>query len=242
MNIIFLNVTQILNFHYIFAHFKKQSLITPFNILALILAYLIGSIPTAVWIGKIFYKLDIREHGSGNAGATNTFRILGKKAGIPVLIIDILKGIMAVSLAKLFGNYNNGGDSLINLQIALGISGFLGHLYPIYVGFRGGKGVATMLGIVIALNYPSALLAVIVFIIVFAIFKYVSLSAIIAAYSYPVFVLVFYKSDSPTMVVFSLLVAILITITHQKNIERLVHKTESKMLLFKPKLQTKLIE
>jgi len=217
-------------------------LITPLNILSLILAYLIGSIPTAVWIGKIFYNLDVREHGSGNAGATNTFRVLGKAAGIPVLIFDILKGILAISLANTLGDYIKGGDSLINLKIALGVSAFLGHLYPIYVGFRGGKGVATMLGIIISLNYPSALLAVAVFIIVFKISKYVSLSAMIAAYSYPVFILVIYKSNSPTMVVFSLLVAIIITITHQKNIERLFNSKESKMSLFKPKLQTTNIE
>lgn len=217
-------------------------MITPLNILSLILAYLIGSIPTAVWIGKIFYNLDVREHGSGNAGATNTFRVLGKAAGIPVLIFDILKGILAISLATTLGDYIKGGDSLINLKIALGVSAFLGHLYPIYVGFRGGKGVATMLGIIISLNYPSALLAVAVFIIVFKISKYVSLSAMIAAYSYPVFILVIYKSNSPTMVVFSLLVAIIITITHQKNIERLFNSKESKMSLFKPKLQTTNIE
>jgi len=217
-------------------------LITPLNILSLILAYLIGSIPTAVWIGKIFYNLDVREHGSGNAGATNTFRILGKAAGIPVLIFDILKGILAISLATTLGDYIKGGDSLINLKMALGVSAFLGHLYPIYVGFRGGKGVATMLGIIISLNYPSALLAVAVFIIVFKISKYVSLSAMIAAYSYPVFILVIYKSNSPTMVVFSLLVAVIITITHQKNIERLLINKESKISLFKPKLQTTNIE
>ena len=217
-------------------------MITPLNILSLILAYLIGSIPTAVWIGKVFYNLDVREHGSGNAGATNTFRILGKAAGIPVLIFDILKGILAISLATTLGDYIKGGDSLINLKMALGVSAFLGHLYPIYVGFRGGKGVATMLGIIISLNYPSALLAVAVFLIVFIISKYVSLSAMIAAYSYPVFILAIYKSNSPTMVVFSLLVAVIITITHQKNIERLLNSKESKISLFKPKLQTTNIE
>jgi acyl phosphate:glycerol-3-phosphate acyltransferase len=221
---------------------KTKNLITPINIIALILAYLIGSIPTAVWIGKFFFNLDVREHGSGNAGATNSIRVLGKKAGIPVLIIDVCKGMLAVSLSTIFGDFVKGGDSLINLQIALGISAFLGHLYPIYVGFRGGKGVATMLGIIIALNYPSALLAVVVFIIVFVSFKYVSLSAIIAAYSYPVFVLAIYQSNSPTMVIFSLLVAVLITITHQKNIERLANKKEAKLNLFKSKLQTTVVE
>lgn len=217
-------------------------MITPLNILMLILAYLIGSIPTAVWIGKAFYGVDVREHGSGNAGATNTFRTLGKKAGIPVLIIDVLKGVAAISLAYIQTEELVGVSGLVDIKIALGISAFLGHLYPVFASFRGGKGVATMLGIIIALNYPSALLAILVFLVVFLISKYVSLSAIIAAYSYPLFILSLYGYDSPTMVIFSLFVSILITITHQKNIERLINKQESKMNLFKSKLQTKLVE
>jgi glycerol-3-phosphate acyltransferase PlsY len=217
-------------------------MITPLNILMLILAYLIGSIPTAVWIGKTFYGVDVREHGSGNAGATNTFRTLGKKAGIPVLIIDVLKGVAAISLAYIQTEELVGVAGLVDIKIALGISAFLGHLYPVFASFRGGKGVATMLGIIIALNYPSALLAILVFLLVFLISKYVSLSAIISAYSYPLFILSLYGYDSPTMVIFSLFVSILITITHQKNIERLINKQESKMTLFKSKLQTKLVE
>jgi len=216
-------------------------LITPINILILILAYIIGSIPTAVWIGKLFYNTDVREHGSGNAGATNTFRVLGKKAGIPVLMIDVLKGVASISLVFLLDK-NQSPYYFIDLKIALGISAFLGHLYPIFAGFRGGKGVATMLGIIIALNYPSALFAIVVFLVVFIITKYVSLGAIIASYSYPLFILSLYGYDSPTMVIFSLFVSVLITITHQKNIERLINKQESKMFLRKPKLQTKLVE
>jgi glycerol-3-phosphate acyltransferase PlsY len=208
----------------------------------LILAYLIGSIPTAVWVGKLFYGVDVREYGSGNAGATNTFRVLGKKAGIPVLIIDILKGVASVSLVYLIEFSTPNSNSLNDLRIALGISAFLGHLYPVFASFRGGKGVATMLGIIIALNYPSALLAISIFLIVFLLTKYVSLGAIIASYSYPIFILSLYGYDSPTMVIFSLFVSVLITITHQKNIERLVNNRESKMPLFKAKLQTKLVE
>ena len=217
-------------------------MITPINILILILAYLIGSIPTAVWVGKLFYGVDVREYGSGNAGATNTFRVLGKKAGIPVLIIDILKGVASVSLVYLIEFSTPNSNSLNDLRIALGISAFLGHLYPVFASFRGGKGVATMLGIIIALNYPSALLAISIFLIVFLLTKYVSLGAIIASYSYPIFILSLYGYDSPTMVIFSLFVSVLITITHQKNIERLVNNRESKMPLFKAKLQTKLVE
>src|ERR1700752_2316055 len=140
-------------------------MITIYSIAALILAYLCGSIPTAVWIGLAFYNIDVREFGSGNAGATNTFRVLGKKAGIPVLIIDILKGFGAVCLA-FFGNYATGTEEFINFQIALGISSLLGHIFPVLAGFRGGKGVATLLGIVLAVQPGAASLALIVFLIV----------------------------------------------------------------------------
>src|SRR5437868_10861024 len=108
-------------------------MISIYSISALILAYFCGSIPTAVWIGKIFYGIDVREYGSGNAGATNTFRVLGKKAGIPVMLIDILKGFTATYLAKYIGTSITGGPHslLINYQLALGIAAVMGHLFPV---------------------------------------------------------------------------------------------------------------
>jgi glycerol-3-phosphate acyltransferase PlsY len=211
-------------------------LITPLNILGLILAYLLGSIPTAVWIGRLFYNKDVREFGSGNAGATNTFRVLGKSAGIPVLIIDVLKGSISILLVGLISDIPTNSDAFINLQLAFGISAFIGHLFPVFAEFRGGKGVATMLGIVLALNFPSALLAILVFLVVFILSGYVSLSSISAALSFPIFVLAILKTDYPTMVIFSLMVSILMLITHQKNIERLLKKEESKMFSFKKKV------
>ncbi len=210
-------------------------MITPLNILGLIVAYLLGSIPTAVWIGKLFYNKDVREYGSGNAGATNTFRVLGKSAGIPVLIIDVLKGSISILLVGLISEIPSNSDAFINLQLAFGISAFIGHLFPVFAEFRGGKGVATMLGIVLALNFPSALLAILVFLVVFILSGYVSLSSICAALSFPIFVLAILKTDYPTMVIFSLMVSILMLITHQKNIERLLKKEESKMFSFKKK-------
>ncbi len=210
-------------------------MITPLNILGLILAYLLGSIPTAVWIGRLFYNKDVREFGSGNAGATNTFRVLGKSAGIPVLVIDVLKGSISILLVGLISDIPTNSDAFINLQLAFGISAFIGHLFPVFAEFRGGKGVATMLGIVLALNFPSALLAILVFLVVFILSGYVSLSSISAALSFPIFVLAILKTDYPTMVIFSLMVSILMLITHQKNIERLLKKEESKMFLFKKK-------
>ncbi|MFN5629570.1 MAG: glycerol-3-phosphate 1-O-acyltransferase PlsY [Bacteroidota bacterium] len=211
-------------------------MITPLNILGLILAYLLGSIPTAVWIGRLFYNKDVREFGSGNAGATNTFRVLGKSAGIPVLIIDVLKGSISILLVGLISDIPTNSDAFINLQLAFGISAFIGHLFPVFAEFRGGKGVATMLGIVLALNFPSALLAILVFLVVFILSGYVSLSSISAALSFPIFVLAILKTDYPTMVIFSLMVSILMLITHQKNIERLLKKEESKMFSFKKKV------
>src|ERR1022692_3841909 len=111
-------------------------MITGYSISALILAYLCGSIPTAVWIGMAFYNVDVREYGSGNAGATNTFRVLGKKAGIPVMLLDILKGWTATNLASLIGTSVTGGPhSIINYQLALGIAAVMGHLFPVFAGF-----------------------------------------------------------------------------------------------------------
>src|SRR5579862_5667195 len=141
-------------------------MITGYSISILILAYLCGSIPTAVWIGQAFYGVDVREYGSGNAGATNTFRVLGKRAGIPVMLIDILKGFTATYLAHFIGMSITGGphSNLINYELALGIAAVMGHLFPVFAGFRGGKGIATLFGMILAVNLPAALLCVIVFI------------------------------------------------------------------------------
>ncbi len=154
----------------------------------IVAAYLLGSIPTSVWIGKIFYGTDVREHGSGNAGATNTFRVLGAKAAVPVLIVDILKGFAAVKLA-LLSNINPVSDVWVNFKITLAIAALLGHIFPVFVGFRGGKGVATLLGGVIAIAPLSAAAAVAVFILVLTTTRYVSLSSMLAGVSFPFTVL-----------------------------------------------------
>src|SRR5476649_2955316 len=162
-------------------------MISVYSITALILAYLCGSIPTAVWIGQAFYGVDVREYGSGNAGATNTFRVLGKRAGIPVMLIDIAKGFTATHfLPKIIGVSITGGHHalLINYELALGIAAVMGHLFPVFAGFRGGKGIATLFGMVLAVNLHAALLAIAVFIVVLLITKYVSLSSITAGFTY----------------------------------------------------------
>jgi len=211
-------------------------LISPINILALIIAYLMGSIPSSVWIGKMFYNIDVREFGSGNAGATNTFRVLGKKAGIPVLIIDILKGWLPVFCIRYMVDLNLQSEEFINLQLALGVATLIGHIFPVYVGFRGGKGVATMLGIVLALNLDAALVSIVVFLTVFLITNYVSLSSIAGALSFPIMVIVVFHTTIPSMALFSLVVFVMVLVTHQKNIERLFNKKEAKIrFIFKKK-------
>ncbi len=200
--------------------------------LLLLFAYLIGSIPTAVWLGKFFYGIDVREFGSGNAGATNTFRVLGKKAGIPVLIIDVLKGYAAVLLVHL-SSYTPYSNEFINFQIALGISSLFGHIFPIFAGFRGGKGVATLLGVVLAIHPQSASLAIGIFLIMLFAFQYVSLASMTAGLFFPILLIVVFKSDNLALSTFSIVVAIMLIITHKRNIDRLLKKQESKVKLFK---------
>jgi glycerol-3-phosphate acyltransferase PlsY len=212
-------------------------MITPYSIAALILAYLCGSIPTAVWIGQAFYGVDVREYGSGNAGATNTFRVLGKKAGIPVMLLDILKGWTATNLAFFIGVTTTGGINSIpytNYELALGIAAVMGHLFPVFAGFRGGKGIATLFGMVLAIHLHAALLCVCMFIVMLLIFRYVSLGSITAGFTYLIGVSFIFPSNR-SVVIYGMCMFLLILVTHQKNIERLLKGTESKVNLFKKK-------
>lgn len=205
-------------------------------IIALLIAYLLGSIPSAVWIGKWFYRIDIREHGSGNSGATNTFRVLGKKAGIPVLLMDVCKGWASVMMAYLATEAPPHSQDFVNIQIVLGVAAVVGHIFPIFAAFRGGKGIATLFGVILAVHPYACLAAAGVFLIVFLATHYVSLGSISAGVSFPFIIIFFFGHDIvPSMVVFSCLVAILILITHQKNIERLLRREESKIFLVKKK-------
>jgi glycerol-3-phosphate acyltransferase PlsY len=192
----------------------------------LLLAYLIGSIPSAVWVGRTFYNIDVREFGSGNAGATNTFRVLGKRAGIPVLIMDVLKGFFAVKLAYVIGDYDSASPEFIDFELALGVCALFGHIFPVYVGFRGGKGVATMLGILMAIHYQAAIACAVVFLVSLFVTGYVSLSSMLSGITFPIVIMVFYSTNS-SINIFSLAVAIMVLVTHQRNIERLIRKEES---------------
>jgi len=204
------------------------------TLILIIIAYLLGSIPTSVWIGKYFYGIDIREHGSGNAGATNTFRVLGKKPGIIVLIIDILKGSAAVSLAYWFEDVLPANE-FIDIEIGLAIACVFGHIFPVFAGFRGGKGVATLLGATIIITPISCALALVVFLIVLFSTRYVSLSSMSAGVSYPFILHFILHNQHPSLTIYSILIALLLIITHRKNIRRLLTHTESKIVLAKSK-------
>ncbi len=194
-----------------------------------LLAYLLGSIPTAVWVGKYKYEIDIREHGSKNAGATNTFRILGKKPGIIVLIIDILKGVLAVTLPVLFGVQEN----LMEVKLFCAIMAVVGHVLPLFAGFKGGKGVATSLGVIIGIQPFAAMICIVLFLIVFIVSNYVSLGAITASMAFPVLIFFVFKEQSVYLRVFSIVLAITVIYAHKKNIGRLLKGEENKMNLFK---------
>lgn len=199
-------------------------------IILLILSYLTGAFPSAVWYGRTFYNVDVREYGSGNAGATNTFRVLGKNAGIPVLFMDVFKGWISVNYIFLINSSNIFSPELLfENQLAFGIAAVIGHLFPIYTGFRGGKGIATMLGLLIGLQPYAAFFSLIIFVIIFFIFRYVSLASMIASIAFPFFVMIILSSTNEPLNLFAIFVPILSLITHQKNIERLIRKEETKV-------------
>jgi glycerol-3-phosphate acyltransferase PlsY len=202
-------------------------------ILFAISAYLLGSIPTAIWLGKAKYGIDVREHGSNNAGATNTFRVLGKKPGVVVLFIDILKGFIAVFLPFIFGIGEWGSNHLIEVQLVAALCAVSGHVLPIFANFRGGKGVATSLGVIVGVHPIAAGICVAVFLIVFVISKYVSLGAMIAACCFPILLAFYFKVDSVWLLSFIVLLSAVVVYVHKKNIGRLLRKEENKMNLFK---------
>lgn len=200
-----------------------------------LLAYLLGSIPTAVWVGKWFYGIDVRNEGSGNAGATNTIRVLGTKAGIPVVIIDILKGYFAVFLMQYFIPPDWSTDSKIYAEIIAGLLAVIGHTLPLFAGFRGGKGVATLLGIGIALYGAAVWVPVIIFVLVIALTRLVSLGSILAGILFPIGALFFFHVTNPGLIALAIFVAIFLFWTHRKNIGRLWKGEEGKISFRKKK-------
>ncbi|MDD4148879.1 MAG: glycerol-3-phosphate 1-O-acyltransferase PlsY, partial [Bacteroidales bacterium] len=151
-----------------------------------IVSYLIGSFSSAVWYGKWFYKTDVREHGSKNAGATNTLRVLGVKAAVPVFITDIFKSYLSVQLIYFIPDVIAGSEQFYQIKLLFGVSAVIGHIFPLYTNFKGGKGVASMLGLVLALHPAAAGLSLAVFSLVFIFTRIVSISSISAALVFPV--------------------------------------------------------
>ncbi len=203
------------------------------EVLLIFSAYLIGSIPTAVWISKYFFKIDIRDYGSGNAGATNTFRVLGSKWGTLVMAVDVLKGIVATSLYILLPFYLTDEWDRTNFMIGLGMAAVLGHIFPVWANFRGGKGVATLLGMAVAIQPLVAVCCIGVFLIVLYLTRFVSLSSILAGISFMVFILFIFNEKETLYRIFAVMVALMVILTHQKNITRILKGTESKIPLFK---------
>ena len=203
------------------------------ELLLILLAYLIGSIPTSVWVSQHFFDIDIREYGSGNAGATNTYRVLGPKWGTIVMVADMLKGIFAVKLALLLPEYADSEINLQNLQTGLGLAAVIGHIFPIWADFRGGKGIATLFGLVLGISPWTALSCVGIFILVLYLTRFVSLSSILASIAFPFFILVIFNVDNPAYRVFAIAVALMVLLTHQKNITRLLSGNESKVPILK---------
>jgi len=209
------------------------------EILLVLIAYCLGSIPSAVWVSKIFFDIDIRDYGSGNAGATNTFRVLGPKWGTIVMVFDVLKGFLAVKLAFFAPQYFNSEIQFLNMQLILGIAAVTGHIFPIWANFRGGKGVATLFGLVIAISPWSALGCSIIFLLVLFLTRFVSLSSILASIAFPLFILEVFDVDNNYYRLFAVAVAVLVILTHQKNIGRLIKGDESKVPIFKNRSRRK---
>ncbi|MFI3268048.1 MAG: glycerol-3-phosphate 1-O-acyltransferase PlsY [Rikenellaceae bacterium] len=201
------------------------------NIFLIIIAYLLGSISSAVWIGKRFYGIDVREHGSKNAGATNVMRVLGRKAALPVFAIDFMKGFSAVKLSLLAVGIDD-PSHMFYMEMGLAIAAVIGHIFPIFAKFKGGKGVATIAGAALSMTAIPVLLSLLTFIVVLFITKYVSLGSMAGGISYPLF-LVFVTNETIEQVVFGVIVAIALITTHRKNIKRLIKGEESKTYLIR---------
>ena len=203
------------------------------EIILIILAYIIGSIPTAVWVSKSVFGIDIRDYGSGNAGATNSFRVLGTKWGSFVMLVDVTKGVIATSLYILIPFYLTNELARTNFMIALGMAAVLGHILPIFANFRGGKGVATLLGMALAIQPMVALLCLVVFLITLLSTRFVSLSSMFAGVAFMVLILFIFNEKETIYRLFAIIVAMMVVVTHQKNITRLIKGTENKVPIFK---------
>jgi glycerol-3-phosphate acyltransferase PlsY len=205
---------------------------------AFLLAYMLGSIPAAVWIGRKIHGVDVREYGSHNAGTTNVIRVLGWKTGIPVLLIDVSKGWLAAMLPFFLQLSPDDTAHLTNLKILTGLTAVIGHIFPLFAGFRGGKGVATVFGVLLALQPLLTLSCIAVFLIVLLLTGIVSVSSMSAGVAFPIFLFTIYENSSVIFKVFSVLIGIALLVTHRKNIGRLIRGEEAKLINFHKKQKT----
>lgn len=202
-------------------------------IILIISAYLIGSFSSSYWYGKWFFNIDIRKEGSKNAGATNTMRVLGLRAAIPVFATDVIKSIISVQLVHLLPGIQDYSETFYLLKICLGTAAVVGHILPVYSNFDGGKGVASLLGVIIAVYPFGALMSMGIFIIVLVISRIISLSSLSAALSFPLFILLLEGTNKHSLLIFSIIATLLVFITHAKNIKRLLNGQEKKIVLAK---------
>ncbi len=208
-------------------------------ILVFLFAYLLGSIPSAVWIGKSFHSTDVREHGSKNAGTANVIRVLGWKTGIPVLLIDVAKGWIAAKLPLFFGLADPGTAMLVNLQVLAGMVAIAGHIFPVFAGFRGGKGVATVFGVLLAVHFLVTISCFGVFLTMFLSTGYISLGSMSAGVAFPVLLFTLFDSPSLLFKIFSVFISVALLITHRNNIKRLINGTEGRLIRKKKDAQPK---
>ncbi len=200
-------------------------------------AYILGSIPSAVLVGKSFFGMDVRDYGSMNAGATNTFRVLGRQAGSAVLLLDIIKAITAANLVYFLPNVSE-LTSVMSFKIAFGMIAVLGHIYPVLAHFKGGKGIATLLGLVIAIDPILALGCILIFLIILMITRMVSAGSILTTLSFGILSYIRYGLDEPVLQIFGIFAVILVLYTHRANMVRIWKGEEKKTSLFKKKQES----
>ncbi len=199
------------------------------QVLLVVAAYIIGSIPTALWMGKMFFGIDIREHGSRNMGASNSFRIMGPLYGIIVLVIDMGKGMLAVLLANAISPTDLLGGEKQFWQLLFGLTGVIGHIFPVFAGFRGGKGVATLFGAVLLIQPFIALASIASFALVIFLTSYISLASIVGVIVFAACIFFAVKENNVFMKWFSAAAALLVIIMHRSNITRLLYGKENKL-------------
>lgn len=195
-------------------------------------AYLLGSIPSAVWLSKLLYKEDIREHGSGNAGTVNTIRTYGWISGLLVLCVDVSKGALAAMLPVFFGMEEAGSEYMINLQVLAGAMAIMGHLFPVFADFRGGKGVATIFGVLVVLQPQIALICFALFVAMMLTIGIASVSSLVSVTVYSLLAIFAFNITTPSLKIFSVAVVVVLFLTHHANIKRLFQGKEKRLLKF----------